>query len=218
MRRYDERGLATASFRIAIFVSFFISIAVFDIVNIEMELIQHARYGIYGRTRCSREWRMPRPAQRPFLRSPYQLITVFTLNGTGEFNQNSVGPMASKPNVSASTLVDLGSELVAVEQLEKLYELNGSNSTIVSSAKSDQVSSGDEIAGSYEDSSCSENTAPKDNDVLGLEEVQALLEDLQGLDVELESALELARSSLTDLSVSFGIFHSFNELFENVLS
>lgn len=80
---------------------------------------------------------------------------------------------ATNPNVSASALVNPELAL-SREQLEKLYTFDGlstsSDSTLESSANA------------------------------ALQDVEALLEDLQGLPAELESALEVMREDLSELT------------------
>lgn len=83
----------------------------------------------------------------------------------------SLQTSATNPAVSAAAAVE--TDLASVqEHLEKLYTLNEQGQLSLES-------------GSLE----------------ALHEVEALLQDLEGLDMELTSALEIAREDLTDLTV-----------------
>jgi len=95
--------------------------------------------------------------------------------GDSSPRKNSTQTQATNPAVSASAMVQ--PDLVTERQhLEKLYSFDGSLEV---------------------DSHQTENSTDQ-----ALQDVEALLQDLRGLDAELESALEVVKEDFSELTVS----------------
>lgn len=113
-----------------------------------------------------------------------RILTIAKLGlpqGDGNPRKPSLQTHATNPAISAAAMVQ--PDLASVqEQLEKLYILAG-------------------------DSGASEGL---EMGVQALQDVDALLQDLQGLDLELESALEVALEDFSDLTVRSTLNHLYS--------
>lgn len=99
--------------------------------------------------------------------------------GQSENNARNASLQTSATNPSVNSASVVQPELASLEQLEKLFSLEGS----------ELFDAPNSMANSLE----------------ALQDVEALLQDLEGLGVELESALEVVQEDLTELTVRLHI-------------